>query len=164
MRPDQLLALLLDCHREKFALLARHEAGARAVGLYDVNNTYQYVIAREEAHVAWLTDAIQALAGTLPEAAEAAQPKSGRGAPADVAREVAAEDAKLEQAFVDRWRGRVEAVTNARHKVMLRLILGEMLEHTRFFEQAAAGRSDLLGRRPDGAGTGGGVLQTRWVE
>jgi len=164
VRPTDLLDLLRDFSRDKIDLLRRHEASARQISSYEVNNTYQYVIAREEAHVAWVTDAIQALAGTLPEAAEAAEPKSGRGAPADVAREVAAEDAKLEQAFVDRWRGRVEAVTNARHKVMLRLILGEMLEHTRFFEQAAAGRSDVLGRRPDGAGTGGGVLRTRWVE
>ena len=41
---------------------------------------------------------------------------------------------------------------------MLHVILGETLEHKRFFEQALAGRTDLLGRRADGAGTGGGVL------
>ena len=53
---------------------------------------------------------------------------------------------------------------NARHRSMLRVILGETLEHKRFFEQALAGRTDLLGRRADGAGTGGGVLGTRWIE
>ena len=53
---------------------------------------------------------------------------------------------------------------NARHRSLLRVILGETLEHKRFFEQALAGRTDLLGRRADGAGTGGGVLPTRWIE
>ena len=43
---------------------------------------------------------------------------------------------------------------NARHRSMLRVILGETLEHKRFFDQALAGRTDLLGRRADGAGTG----------
>jgi hypothetical protein len=47
---------------------------------------------------------------------------------------------------------------------LLELILGEVAEHQRFFEPAAAGRVDLLGRRPAGAGTGGGVLATRWME
>ena len=40
---------------------------------------------------------------------------------------------------------------------MLNVILGETLEHKRFFDLALAGRTDLLGRRADGAGTGGGV-------
>ena len=47
---------------------------------------------------------------------------------------------------------------------MLNVILGEALEHKRFFEQAVAGRADLLGRRAEGAGTGGGVLPIRWIE
>ncbi len=55
-------------------------------------------------------------------------------------------------------------MTHARNRVMLRVILGETLEQKRFFDQALAGRQDLLGRRADGAGTGGGVLPTRWVE
>ena len=53
---------------------------------------------------------------------------------------------------------------NARHRSLLRVILGETLEQKRFFEQAVAGRTDLLGRRADGAGTGGGVLPVRWIE
>jgi hypothetical protein len=65
---------------------------------------------------------------------------------------------------VDRWRGRVESVTNARHRGMLRVILGETLEQKRFFDQALSGRHDLLGRRADGAGTGHGVMADRWVE
>jgi len=74
------------------------------------------------------------------------------------------EDRDAAQAFVERWRDRVERVTHARNRILLQVILGETLEHRRFFDQALAGRSDLLGRRADGAGTGGGVLPTRWVE
>ncbi len=44
-------------------------------------------------------------------------------------------------------RPRVDEMTNARHAKMLRVILGETLEQKRFFEQALAGRTDLLGRR-----------------
>ena len=62
------------------------------------------------------------------------------------------EDARGAQAFVDRWRPRVEAMTNARHRGMLRVILGETLEQKRFFEQALAGRTDLLGRRTEDVG------------
>ena len=47
---------------------------------------------------------------------------------------------------------------------MLNVILGETLEHKRFFDQMLAGRDDLLGRRADGAGTGNGVIGTRWLE
>jgi hypothetical protein len=64
---------------------------------------------------------------------------------------------------VERWRDRVESLPNARHRSMLRVILGETLEQQRFFDQALAGRDDLLGRRADGAGTGDGVMATRWV-
>ena len=55
-------------------------------------------------------------------------------------------------------------MTHARHRTMLNVIIGETVEHKRFFELALAGRTDLLGRRADGAGKGGGVLPTRWVE
>jgi len=45
------------------------------------------------------------------------------------------------------------------------LILGETLEQKRFFEQALAGRHDLLGRRTEDVGPlVGKVLPTRWVE
>jgi hypothetical protein len=43
-------------------------------------------------------------------------------------------------------------------------MLGEVLEQTRFFELAAAGRDDLLGTRMPGASTGDGVLAVRWME
>ena len=75
------------------------------------------------------------------------------------------EDARDARAFVDRWRPRVDAMVNARHALMLRVILGEVLEHRRFFEQALAGRTDLLGRREVAVGpVVGKVLPTRWIE
>ena len=89
---------------------------------------------------------------------------SGNGKGAQVQASILKEDRDGAQAFVDKWRPRVEGLSHARHRTMLNVILGETAEHRRFFEQALAGRSDLLGRRADGAGTGGGVLPTRWVE
>jgi len=61
-------------------------------------------------------------------------------------------------------RDRIEGITNARQKTMLRLMLGEVLEQKRFFDQALEGRQDLLGRRADGMGTPGRVIATRWNE
>jgi hypothetical protein len=80
-------------------------------------------------------------------------------------RAVIERDAREAQAFVDRWRARVEAMSNARHGKMLNVILGETLEQKRFFEQALAGRHDLLGRRTEDVGLlVGKVLSTRWIE
>ena len=56
-------------------------------------------------------------------------------------------------------------MANARHAKMLRLVLGETLEQKRFFEQALAGRTDLLGRRGAQVGPSHGeVLPSRWIE
>jgi hypothetical protein len=163
VKPADLLVLLGDVYRDKLALLGRHEAGARTVGQYDFNNTYQYIIAREEVQLSWLQDAIEGLGGTVAGAAEAPPvPRQGKGI--EPSRAVLADDARLEQAFVERWREPIEGVTNARQKGILRVIVGEALEHKRFFEQAAAGRTDLLGRHMDGVETRGQVLKTRWVE
>jgi hypothetical protein len=166
----QLLELLRAFHKDKLAMLRRHQAAARHVSDYDFNNTYQYVIAREDMHVSWVRDAILDLseqtnapaAGQADEAPEPAIQVSGKGAEAE--RAVIAQDRDGAQAFVDTWRPRVAQMTHARHRTMLNVVLGETLEHRRFFEQAIGGRTDLLGRRPEGAGTGGGVLPVRWIE
>ena len=158
MKPADLLQLLSDLYRDKSALRARHVAGARVVGNYDSNNTYQYVINREDVHLQWLRDAIADLSGA-PQDAPEPQVSAGKGAEQSVMRE----DRDQAQAFVDKWKPRVENITHARNQTMLRLMLGETLEQKRFFEQALAGRSDMLGRRADGAGTEGSVLPTRWV-
>ena len=160
-----LLPLLEQFYREKLEMLLRHQAGARLVGQYDVNNTYQYIVNREEAHLSWVGKAIEELGGNIADATEpdrSSAAKDGRG---DRARRVFEEDARDAQAFVDRWRPRVDTMVNARHAKMLRVILGEVLEHKRFFEQALAGRTDLLGRRETAVGpVVGEVLPTRWIE
>jgi len=59
-----LLPLLEDFYREKLAMRLRHEAAARLVGQYDVNNTYQYIVAREDVQLSWLAKALQELGST----------------------------------------------------------------------------------------------------
>ena len=158
-----LLPLLQEFHQEKLAALLRHQVGARLVGQYDINNTYQYIVNREETALSWVATAITELGGTVTDQAEPTRKAEGRG-PA-VALHVFEEDVRDAQAFVDRWRPRVEAMTNARHAKMLRLVLGEVLEQKRFFEQALAGRTDLLGRRGEQLGPSHGhVLSSRWIE
>ena len=160
MQPDDLKKFLTDISAERLALLQRHEAAARVVGHYDFNNTYQYVIARDDMHVRWLQDAITDTGGT-PE--EQALPDIDPGKGKDAQLKVITADRDAAAKFVERWRDRVETLPNARHRSLLKVILGESLEQQRFFEQGLAGREDLLGRRADGAGTGDGVLATRWV-
>jgi hypothetical protein len=161
---SDLLSLLQEFYRDKLTELLRHQAGARYVQQYDFNNTYQYIINREDVQLSWIGKAIEDLGAPFED--QAAEPQlqvSGKGDAA--ARIVIEADARQAQAFVDRWRPRVEAMTNARHRGMLRVVLGETLEQKRFFEQALAGQTDLLGRRPDHVGPRvGHVLPTRWIE
>ena len=160
--PTQL-SILQDVYRERLALLNRHIEGATKIGDYEANNTYQYIIAREEIHLQWLRDAVVDLGGTPPaEVQPLPVPSSGRGAAAE--RAIMEDDAKLGKAFVERWRPRLGEIRNARHRRMLDVVLGETVEHARLFEQAAAGRDDVLGRRMPGASTGDGVLPVRWME
>jgi hypothetical protein len=161
VKPAELLALLVEFHREKAALYGRHVAVARVAAQYDVNNTYQYVIGREEQHLDWVREAILDMGGALPvEPALEAPPH-----PRDEAalRELARTDAEGLRIAIGAWRPRFAAVANARHRKMLELTLGEMLEQARFFDQAAEGRLDLLGRRTGGARTPGGVVASRWL-
>jgi hypothetical protein len=156
-----LLALLQEFHRDKLAMTLRHEAGARLVAQYDVNNTYQYIINREDVQLSWLAAAIADLGGQAADGVDLPALEGTRNA----AHVVIEADARDAQAFVDRWRPRVETMTNARHRGMLRVILGETLEQKRFFEQALAGRTDLLGKRAEQIGPAiGEVLPTRWIE
>jgi hypothetical protein len=160
LKATELLEFLAAFYRDKLAVRNRHVAAARFVADYNFNNTYQYVINRDDMHVRWLQDAITDAGGT-PE--EQALPDLAVGKDKDAQRKVITSDRDAAQKLVERWRDRVDALPNARHRSMLRVILGETLEQQRFFEQALAGREDLLGRRADGAGTGDGVLSTRWV-
>ncbi len=159
-----VVALLQDFAREKLGSLMRHQAAARIVSQYDANNTYQYVINREEVQLSWLAKAIEELGGAVPaDAAAVGRTPDARGA--DAVRAVIDADGREAQAFVDRWRPRISAMPNARHAKMLGVILGEELEAKRFFEQALAGRTDLLGKRGETLGPSHGeVLATRWIE
>ena len=157
------LALIEEFHREKLAAMLQHIAHARLVGQYDANNTYQYVINRDDVQLSWLSKAIAELGGAEP--APAAQPPAiDASAKAARFRSLFEKDARAAQAMVERWRPRVEAMTNARHRKMLEVILGETTEQQRFFEQALAGRTDLLGRRGDASGPGAGRSAGRSVD
>ena len=162
MTSAELLDFLSAFYRDKLTLRNRHVAAARYVPDYNFNNTYQYVINRDDMHVRWLQDAIVDLGGTPEEQAVPEISPPGKGPEAQSS--VITADRDAAQKFVERWTPRVEALPNARHRTLLKVILGETLEQQRFFDQALAGRDDLLGRRSEGVGTGGGVMPTRWVE
>ena len=168
MQKDDLRTLLHDVAAERLAILQRHEASARVVGHYDFNNTYQYVINREETHLTWLQNALAEFGASMPGPASAVQapvaPKAGKTPEASAYRSILSDDAGALGAFVSRWRPRVEAMSHARHRTMLNVVIGESLEHQRLFEQAAAGFEDVLGRRTSGAERVGAVLPSRWQE
>ncbi len=160
--------MLTDFAADRLALLERHEAGARVVSHYDFNNAYQYVINREEMQLAWLGSALAELGAVLP------SPSSTIAVP-EVAKArtkgdetafqgILEDDTRHLSACVERWRPRVAAMTHARHRIMLDVILDESREHQRMFEQAAAGMEDLLGKRTGGVARQGAVLPTRWME
>ena len=157
------LALLEEFYRDKLTMLLQHQAGARLVGQYDVNNTYQYIVNREDVQLSWVAKAIEELGGTLAPLTEPTRAANVKAA--EAAHQIIEEDGRAAQSFVDRWRPRIEAMSDARHRSMLRVILGETLEQKRFFEQALAGRTDLLGRRGEQVGPSHGVvLSSRWIE
>jgi hypothetical protein len=160
---NELIALLQDFYRDKLAMKNRHVAGAAVVPSYEFNNTYQYVVNRDDTHLSWIRAALEALGAPVPDDAPTVPvPSGGKGD--QLAADVTADDARLCGAFVARWQPRVASMGNARHQKMLELTLGEVREQQRFFEQMMAGREDLLGRRPANFSTGGGVLPVRWLE
>jgi uncharacterized protein (DUF1501 family) len=168
VKQAELQEFLTGFAADRLALLQRHEAGARAVSHYDFNNTYQYVISREETHLSWLQDALAEFGGALPQPSSTlavpAAPKPGKHVDAASFRGILEDDTAHLGAFVSRWSSRIDSVTHARHRTMLNVVIGESLEHQRFFEQAAAGFEDLLGRRTGGVPRQGAVLSSRWME
>ena len=158
MTPTDLAPLLREFYAERLALLQRHVVSARGIGDYDVNNAYQNVVAREETHVYWVHRAILDVGATVP-----ADPGAG-GEPSGSGRDLAAADAAANQAFIARWTPKVAEVTHARHRKMLQVVLGEMQEHQRLFQQAGEGRTDIIGVPLTGTVRTGAVLDTRWVE
>ena len=167
MQQDELKKFLTDFAGERLALVQRHEAAARVVSHYDFNNTYQYVIAREETHLSWLESALVELGAALPQSTlplPTAEAPAGKKGEVAVYRDILTADAKFLGAFVARWRDRLSAVSHARHRIMLGVVVGESVEHQRLFEQASAGFEDVLGRRSPGVARVGAVLPDRWQE
>lgn len=164
MNTADLSRVLSEFHKDKLTLRQRHAAVARQVSNYDANNTYQYVIAREDVHLQWLEAALRELGATPADVSEPQLPARGRKASFVPLVE---EDSREAETLVTRWRARVQDLGHARHRSMMQVVLGETLEQKRFFDQIAAGRQDVLGRRANGAGspgTGDGVLPVRWIE
>lgn len=164
MNQADLVSLVRDFHREKLGMRERHVAVARLVADYAFNNTYQYIIAREDVHVSWLDAALADLDAQPADVAPMELPPLGRKESPTL---LITEDAQQAGAFVTRWRARLPEVTNARLRGLMNVILGETLEQKRFFEQMLAGQADLLGRRSNGPrspGTGDGVMAVRWIE
>lgn len=163
MTPTELHDLIREFYLERLALLLRHESAARFVSDYDVNNAYQYIISREETHVAWLQQALLALGGDIP--GDPSRPDVRAHGKGDAAvRELAGNDATANAAFVAKWRDRIAALSNARHKGMLEVVLGEMLEHQRLFAQAGEGRTDIIGTALPINERRGVVIDRRWIE
>lgn len=163
MTPADLRNLLFDFHRETLQISVARQTNARSVGAYDANNAYQQVLGRQDMHLRWVADAIADLGGSAdgPDS-EASQALPAAASKTDRSLQtLVRSDMQAQRSFIDRWRGRVAAVTNARHRKMLELILGEMLEHLRMFEQALSGRTDVLGRHADGKELSGHVLPAR---
>ena len=164
MNTDDLTSVLREFHREKLTQRQRHVAVAKQVTDYNFNNTYQFVIAREDVHLQWLEAAVAELDAVTDDVPEPVLPTPDRGASFV---SLVEEDGREAGELVSRWRDRVAAMSHARHRNMIGVVLGETLEHKRFFEQIVAGRDDVLGRRSNGparSGTEGTVLPVRWLE
>jgi hypothetical protein len=161
--PTELQALLREFYLERLALLMQHESAARFVSDYDVNNAYQYIISREETHVSWLQHALLDVGSEIPGDPAGPDIKPSRKGN-DAVLELAADDARANQQFVEKWRPRVDRVTHARHNGMLGIVLGEMLEHQRLFEQASQGRTDIIGTALAINERRGKVIDRRWIE
>jgi hypothetical protein len=155
--PAELLQFLNEFHRDTLALFKARQTNAQSVAAYDANNGYQQVLGRQEIHLQWLRDAIAALGGTAADTLDEVSGKASR----ETARSIIDADAADQKGFIDRWVPRTAEVTNARHRKMLELILGEMKEHLRVLQQAAESRADLLGRHADGKVLRGTVMAAR---
>ena len=79
MKPSATLSLLQELYRERLALFDRHIKGAQAIADYEFNNTYQYVVGREEHHLQWVRKAIEDLGGTVDTTISALAVPAGKG-------------------------------------------------------------------------------------
>ena len=161
MTPAELASLLHDFYREIADMVVARQLRARQVTAYDANNGYQQVLGRQDVHLRWVSDAIASLTADAPVPPAGDDGTPGDGGQRAELKSVIDADARSQREFISRWTPRVASVTNARHRKMLELILGEMLEHQRVFEQAYEGRTDVLGRHSDGKILRGEVIPVR---
>jgi hypothetical protein len=152
--------LIRDVYLERVSLLMRHEDVAQVITDYDINNAYQYIIAREQTHLSWLQHALLDLGAPLVNDPPRGPSLSAKG---DAWKGLAGDDARSTTQFVEKWRAKIEGITHARHKGMLKVILGEAMEHKRLFDQAAVGRKDLIGKSLDINDHSGDVMASRWT-
>jgi Mn-containing catalase len=155
-----LADLIREFYLERVSMLMRHEDVAQVITDYDINNAYQYIIAREQTHLSWLQHALLDVGAPLVDDPARGSKLSAKG---DSWKSFSGEDARGNAQFVEKWRAKVEDVSHARHKGMLKVILGEMLEHKRLFDQAAAGNRDLIGKSLDINDHSGSVMADRWT-
>ena len=160
MSEQPLPELIRDVYLERVSQLMRHEDVAQVITDYDINNAYQYIIAREETHLSWLQHALLDLGAPLVGDPARGPALSAKG---DAWKAFAGEDARSNAQFVDKWREKIETITHARHKGMLKVILGEAMEHKRLFDQAAVGRKDLIGKSLEINDHSGDVMSSRWT-
>ena len=160
MSEPTLADLIREFYLERVSHLMRHEDVAQLVTDYDINNAYQYIIAREQTHLSWLQHALLDLGATLVNDPPRGAVLTAKG---DAWKSLAGEDARANTQFVATWRPKVDVVSNARQKGMLKVILGENLEHARLFDQAAAGRKDLIGTSLAINDHTGDVMANRWT-
>ena len=160
MSEQTLAELVRDFYLERVSLLMRHEDVAQVIPGYDINNAYQYIIAREQTHLSWLQHALLDLGAPLVDDPARGTAPTAKG---DAWKSLAGEDARSNAQFVEKWRPKVETVSNARHKGMLKVILGEMLEHKRLFDQAADGNRNLIGTSLEINDHAGDVMTSRFV-
>ncbi|MEY4094437.1 MAG: hypothetical protein RLZZ53_1636 [Acidobacteriota bacterium] len=160
MSAQTLAGLIRDFYLERVTLVMRHEDVAQVITDYDVNNAYQYIIAREQTHLSWLQHALLDLGAPLANDPARGATLSAKG---DTWKQFAGEDARANAKFVEKWRDKVEGVSHARHKGMLKVVLGETLEHKRLFDQASEGRKDLIGKSLDINDHSGAVMPVRFV-
>jgi hypothetical protein len=152
--------VIREVYLERVSLLMRHEDVAQVITDYDINNAYQYIIAREQTHLSWLQHALLDLGAPLVNDPPRGPALSAKG---DAWKALAGEDARSTTQFVEKWRAKIDGISHARHKGMLKVILGEAMEHKRLFDQAAAGRRDLIGKSLDINDHSGDVMASRWT-
>ena len=160
MSAQPLADLIREFYLERVGMLMRHEDVAQLVTDYDINNAYQYIIAREQTHLSWLQHALLDLGAPLVDDPARGPVLKAKG---DAWKAMAGDDATGNARFVEKWRAKVEDISHARHKGMLKVILGETLEHKRLFDQAASGNKNLIGTSLAINDHSGDVMPVRFV-